>query len=396
MQAREAGSAAAEVPLGPLRRYTEWSLAAMAALPVLLPGIELVVRDLDPVAAVAAGVVLVAVGVEQWRLVSAGMTGLDRRRPGAVPAAAAAAAGLVLWGLFAAWSDAPPVWALPFGMVASGAAIGVGDRARRRLIAGGCGLCAAAGAVAGFADEGARQAAGLAVVGAVMVAACAWIVLASIWIWDVTLRLDQARRSAAELAILRERLRFAGELHDVQGHHLEAIALKSELAGRLAGVDDDAARRHAGDAQRLARTALSETRALVHGYRRTDLATELENAVGILRAAGVEATVTGSPGAVPSGLQPLFGTLVREAATNLLRHSEAERCTIAVEREGEEVLVRVIDDGRPRAAAGAAGDGSGIAGLRERFAAAGGRVEAAPRRERGFALSGRAPAGGSS
>ena len=188
------------------------------------------------------------------------------------------------------------------------------------------------GRSAGFADEGARQAAGLAVVGGATVAACAWIILASIWIWDVTLRLDEARASAAELAILRERLRFAGELHDVQGHHLEAIALKAELAGRLVGTDDDEARRHAADAQRLARTALGETRALVHGYRRTDLATELENAVGILRAAGVEATVTGSPREVPEGLQPLFGTLVREAATNLLRHSEAERCTIAVER----------------------------------------------------------------
>ena len=229
-----------------------------------------------------------------------------------------------------------------------------------------------------------------------MVAACAWIILASIWIWDVTLRLDEARSAAAELAVLRERLRFAGELHDVQGHHLEAIALKAELAGRLVGVDDEAARRHAADAQQLARTALGETRALVQGYRRTDLATELENAVGILRAAGVEATVTGSPREIPDELQPLFGTLIREAATNLLRHSEAERCTIAVEREGEEVLVRVSTTAARARRTASPGDGSGIAGLRDRFAAAGGRVEAAPRRERGFALSGRAPAGGPS
>ena len=395
MQVREAGSAAAEVPLGSLRRYTQWSLAAMAALPVLLPAVELVLRDLELSVKLATGIVLVAVGIEQWRLVLAGMAGLDRRRPGVVRAAAAAAAGLALWGAFASWSAASPVWALPFGMVASGAAIGIGERARRRLVGAACGLCAVVGAIAGLADEGARQAVGLAVVGGVMVAACAWIILASIWIWDMTLRLDQARSTAAELAVLRERLRFSGELHDVQGHHLEAIALKAELAGRLVGADDDAARRHAADAQQLARTALGETRALVQGYRRTDLATELENAVGILRAAGVTATVTGSPREIPADLQPLFGTLIREAATNLLRHSEAERCAIVVAREGEDVLVRVSDDGRPRARDGDPRDGSGIAGLRDRFAAAGGRVDAAPRRERGFALSGRAPAGGS-
>ena len=300
MQVREAGSAAAEVPLGSLRRYTQWSLAAMAALPVLLPAVELVLRDLELSVKLATGIVLVAVGIEQWRLVLAGMAGLDRRRPGVVRAAAAAAAGLALWGAFASWSAASPVWALPFGMVASGAAIGIGERARRRLVGAACGLCAVVGAIAGLADEGARQAVGLAVVGGVMVAACAWIILASIWIWDMTLRLDQARSTAAELAVLRERLRFSGELHDVQGHHLEAIALKAELAGRLVGVDDDAARRHAADAQQLARTALGETRALVQGYRRTDLATELENAVGILRAAGVTATVTGSPREIPA------------------------------------------------------------------------------------------------
>jgi two-component system sensor histidine kinase DesK len=394
VQAREAGSAAAEVPLGTLRRYTEWTLAAIAVLPVLLPAIELAVRDLGVLARLATGAVLVAVGIVQWRLVFAGMAGLDRRRPDVVRAVAAAMAGLALWALFASWSEAPPVWVLPFGMVASGVAIGVGDRARRRLVGGACGLCAVVGVAAGYADEGARQAVGLAVVGAVMVAACAWIILASIWIWDVTLRLDQARSAAAELAVLRERLRFAGDLHDVQGHHLEAIAMKAELARRLVGVDDDAARGHAADAQQLARTALGETRALVHGYRRTDLAAELENAVGILRAAGVKATVTGSPREIPATLQPLFGTLIREAATNLLRHSKADRCTIAVERDGEEVVVRVIDDGRPRDRAVAHGKGSGIAGLRDRFAAAGGRVDAAPQRGQGFALSGRAPVGG--
>jgi two-component system sensor histidine kinase DesK len=393
VQAREPDRAAAEVPLGPLRRYTEWSLGGMAAIAGALAVAELVVRDLSLAARLAAGVVLLYVGIELWRLLFAGMAGLDRRPPAVARTAAAGAAGLALWSALGPASEMAMIWALPFGMLASGAAIGVDRRTRSRLIGGACLLCGALGAVAGYVHEGGPEAVGLAIVGAVTVAACAWIILASIWIWDVTLRLDEARSTAAEVAVLRERLRFAGELHDVQGHHLQAIAIKAELARRLVGVDDDAARRHAADAQELARTALGETRALVHGYRRTDLATELENAVGILGAAGVQATVTGSPAEVPAELQPLFGSLIREAATNLLRHSEAERCTIAVAREGDEVLVRVADDGRAREAAGAPRDGSGIAGLRERFTAAGGRVDAAPRPERGFALSGRAPAG---
>jgi two-component system, NarL family, sensor histidine kinase DesK len=210
-----------------------------------------------------------------------------------------------------------------------------------------------------------------------------------VWIWDVTLRLDEARGTAAEVAVLRERLRFAGDLHDIQGHQLQAIALKAQLAARLIGVDDELARRHAQDAHALALEALGETRELVQGYRRVGLAVELANAVGILKAAGVEAAVAGTPEAVPVALQPLFGSLVGEGATNLLRHTVAERCEIAVEREGDDVIVRMADDGVARAERD--GDGSGVASLRERFAAVGGRVDAAPLAAGGFVLTGRAP-----
>ena len=174
--------------------------------------------------------------------------------------------------------------------------------------------------------------------------------VAQVWIWDVTMRLDKARTAEAEVAVLRERLRFAGDLHDIQGHQLQAIALKAQLAARLIGVDDARARSNAEDAHALALEALAETRELVQGYRRVGLATELANAVGILKAAGVEAAVEGTPEAVPVALQPLFGSLVREGATNLLRHTRAERCEIAVEREGDDVVVRMADDGVAREA----------------------------------------------
>ena len=215
--------------------------------------------------------------------------------------------------------------------------------------------------------------------------------IAQVWIWDVTLRLDQARANAAENAVLRERLRFAGDLHDIQGHQLQAIALKAQLAARLIG------RRRRGRARarqrrprrwrwrRWPRRASSSRATGASG-----LATELANAVGILRAAGVDAAVEGTPEAVPVALQPLFGSLVREGATNLLRHTRAERCEIAVRARGRRG--RGAGRRRRRGARGRAdGDGSGVAGLRERFAAVGGRVEAAPLAAGGFVLSGRAP-----
>jgi two-component system sensor histidine kinase DesK len=125
-------------------------------------------------------------------------------------------------------------------------------------------------------------------------------------------------------------------------------------------------------------------------HRRFRLATELTRAVGILRAAGVDAEVEGTPESVPVALQPLFGSLVREGASNLLRHTRAGRCEIAVERDGDDVVVRVIDDGVARVVV-PSGDGTGVAGLRARFAAVGGRVDATPLAPRGFELCGRAP-----
>ncbi|PPK66692.1 two-component system sensor histidine kinase DesK [Actinokineospora auranticolor] len=198
--------------------------------------------------------------------------------------------------------------------------------------------------------------------------------LLQVWLWSVLCELDGARAVAAELAVAEERLRFAAELHDIQGHHLEAIALKGELAERLVGHDDDAARAQAAEVSELARTALRETRAVVHGYRRTSLSTEIGNAVDILRAAGISATVTGAATDVPPPLQPLFGALVREGTTNVLRHSAATECALAIRVADRRVRVDLRNDGARDDRASR--DGSGLTGLRERFAAVGGTVRA--------------------
>jgi two-component system, NarL family, sensor histidine kinase DesK len=366
-----------------MRRLTRWTLIGVALLTILVPATQLVTRDLSAPALIGLALGLAFVGVVQWQLMLAGMAGFQGVTPAVWRVGAAAVVALILWG--AAGADDPShwTWALPFSSLVAGFAFSVPSRRRYVVVAGGI----AAMFVVGYAASGNPWA---GVSGGWWVFTYALFCVAQVWIWDVTMRLDEARAQAGEVAVLRERLRFAGDLHDIQGHQLQAIALKAQLAARLIGVDDELARRHAGDAHALALEALGETRELVQGYRRVGLAVELANAVGILKAAGVEAAVEGTPEAVPVALQPLFGSLVREGATNLLRHTRAERCEIAVEREGDDVVVRMADDGVARQSDDD-DDGSGVAGLRERFAAVGGRVDAAPLAAGGFVLTGRAP-----
>jgi two-component system sensor histidine kinase DesK len=199
----------------------------------------------------------------------------------------------------------------------------------------------------------------------------AGINVVQVWLWSVLTQLDDARRLAADLAVAEERLRFSAELHDVQGHHLQAIALKGELAERLIGHDDAAARVQAAAVSDLARQALRETREVVHGYRKSCLITEIRNAVDILRAAGIAATVDGSAATVPPPLQPLFGALVREGTTNILRHSTARECDLSLTVVDGTARVRMSNDG---ATAVGGHRGSGIESLHERFTAIGGAI----------------------
>lgn len=114
----------------------------------------------------------------------------------------------------------------------------------------------------------------------------------SLWVWGVMLQLEAAQRRAAELAIANERLRFAADLHDVQGHHLQVISLTTDLAARLLGKQQyDAAREQVLAAHASAQEALRDTRSLVQGYRSTTLVDELKNASSVLGAAGIHTDV---------------------------------------------------------------------------------------------------------
>ncbi|BBG04135.1 hypothetical protein PSA01_24950 [Pseudonocardia saturnea] len=211
--------------------------------------------------------------------------------------------------------------------------------------------------------------------------------LGQVWLMRVLDRLEEARRVADELATTRERVRIAAELHDVQGHSLHAIAMHAELTERLVGTDPEAAARHARTVRTLAADALAETRALVRGYRDADLPGELRNAAGLLRAAGADAEVVGDASTVPAVHAVLLGPVVREAATNVLRHSDPSRVSFTVRRAGDRTELDVRNDGVPDGPGITdPHGGTGLAGVRDRIRKRGGNVEAGPDGDGGFRL----------
>jgi two-component system sensor histidine kinase DesK len=197
--------------------------------------------------------------------------------------------------------------------------------------------------------------------------------------------LREARDAVARLAVSEERLRFARDLHDLLGHSLSLIVLKSTLANRLFAADPTAAAGEVRDIERVARQSLEEVRSAVTGYREPGLAVELERARWALATAGVEATVRDSAGALPADVEALFGWAVREGITNVVRHSRARRCVIEARVDRGEARLEIRDDG-----AGAAADarpGNGLRGLGERAAGVGGRLEAGSPPDGGYRLA---------
>ncbi|WP_395695074.1 sensor histidine kinase [Nocardioides sp.] len=182
------------------------------------------------------------------------------------------------------------------------------------------------------------------------------------------LQLLVAEQENARLAVENERTRFARDLHDILGHSLTVITVKAELAQRLVDVDPERARAEIADLERLSRDALSDVRRAVEGYRELTLPGELARARAALAAAEIEAHLPNSADEVPTELRELFAWTVREGVTNVIRHSGARTCEVRLTSSSAEVR----DDGR--GAAASPGHGSGLAGLRERAAAAGAAV----------------------
>ncbi|MEH0579470.1 sensor histidine kinase [Streptomyces sp. B21-108] len=232
--------------------------------------------------------------------------------------------------------------------------------------------------------------------------------------------LRAAREELARRAVEEERLRFSRDLHDLLGHTLSVIVVKSEAARRLAPRDMDAALSQVTDIEAVGRQALTEIREAVTGYREGSLATELDRARSALTAAGVEPSVNRSGPPPEPQTAALLGWVVREAVTNVVRHSGATHCQITVTGSPERVRLTVTDNGdggtgggggsgggggNPSASGGVSGSGSGtggddccpprggtgLTGLRERLATAGGSLTAGPGARGGFTVTAELP-----
>jgi len=211
-----------------------------------------------------------------------------------------------------------------------------------------------------------------------------------------TVELRKARATVAQLAANEERLRLARDLHDLLGHSLSLITLKSELAGRMLPDHPEKAAQQVADIEQVSRQALVDVRAAVSGYRRTRLSDELAGAQVALTAASVIAEVPAEPDLtdIPEESETALAWALREAVTNVVRHSGASRCTVEVLRrqtlDGQVFELSVEDNG---SGGSGKGPGNGLTGLTERLEKAGGTLEAG-RTKHGFRLVARVPADG--
>ncbi|MEU9988392.1 histidine kinase [Streptomyces sp. NPDC048045] len=208
-----------------------------------------------------------------------------------------------------------------------------------------------------------------------------------------TVELRKARATVAQLAANEERLRLARDLHDLLGHSLSLITLKSELAGRMLPDHPDKAAQQVADIEQVSRQALVDVREAVTGYRRPRLAEELAGTQVALTAAGVVAEVPAEPDltGVPEEAESALAWALREAVTNVVRHSGADKCLIQLVHrqtlDGPRFELSVEDNG---SGGSGNGPGNGLTGLTERLEKAGGTLEAG-RIRHGFRLVARVP-----
>jgi two-component system sensor histidine kinase DesK len=194
------------------------------------------------------------------------------------------------------------------------------------------------------------------------------------------------RRSTSEimrLATLAERERIGRDLHDLLGHTLSVVALKSELARKLIDRDLDAARTEIQEVERVARDALSQVRNAVSGIRSTALTAELVAATALLEAQGVRVKCETEHVKLPHDRETALALSLREATTNIRRHAAASGVIIRLRQERLQVVMEVLDNGR----GGRIVPGNGLSGMRERLDHVGGTLAVEPNKDGGLRLS---------
>ncbi|WP_016700492.1 sensor histidine kinase [Actinoalloteichus spitiensis] len=183
---------------------------------------------------------------------------------------------------------------------------------------------------------------------------------------DLLRELEQSREREAELAVVRERMRFASDLHDIQGHTLHVVKLKITLAEKLLHSDLDRAREELREVHALIGDTITQTKELAHAQRRLNLATELENAKNLFEAAGIQVRVDRET-EVDAHAGEMLGQVLRETTTNILRHAEARQVRITLSGTG----ISIANDG---AREGPPAELRGLRTLRERVAGEGGEL----------------------
>jgi two-component system, NarL family, sensor histidine kinase DesK len=195
--------------------------------------------------------------------------------------------------------------------------------------------------------------------------------------------LAQAREVVAKLAANEERLRLARDMHDLTGQSLSMITLKSELAAKILGQlpsspDRDRAAEQMTEVARVSRQTLHDIREAVSGYRRPTLAVEVITARTALDAAGIEVdddpALTTTSGTFDAEAEAALAWCLREAVTNVIRHSGARRCRIRLTARDGELSLEVSDDGHGFAPGTSQTQGAGLRGMSERLDAVGGRL----------------------
>ncbi|MEV0201841.1 histidine kinase [Nonomuraea sp. NPDC050691] len=337
---------------GLLELYLRWEKGLMATLP-----------------AIAVSVLLVVL------FVLAARTFRRAVRGGSRPTAVLWVSGVVALVLSLCWVIwAPVLWLgmlLPF--------------VRRRTV-----VAASVVSVVGFSANlalfGGGVLWGVTVILTVITAFVLGCIGANLWLWRLAKEAHEGQEARARLAVSEERLRFARDLNDLLGQSLSEISAGAARAEDLLGSDPEAAAGRMYEVRDAARQALREVRATVQSYRTLDLDEVLASVRAVLEAAGVRCAVDADTVALGPETRTLLATVVREGATNVLKHSKAERCTITI-KDG---VLEMSNDG----VSGPVGDHApdGLGGLSRRVSAAGGTLQAAPTREGAYVLRAAVPA----
>ena len=192
--------------------------------------------------------------------------------------------------------------------------------------------------------------------------------------YDVVADLEESRDREAELAVVRERIRFASDLHDIQGHTLHVVKLKIALAQKLVHSDVGRVEEELREVHALVADTITQTKELAYAQRRLNLSAELENAKNLFEAAGIRVHVDRRAG-LDSRAGELLGQVLRETTTNILRHARAEQVWITLSESG----ITIVNDGVPDTPLP---ELQGLARLRERVADNGGELTVEQKDER--------------